>query len=150
MIFDSITNSDLYYGLGEKFKTAFEFLKNTDLENLPLEKIEIDGDNVFAIPQKYITVDDHEKNWEAHRNYIDLQYMITGSENIGFVLIDYLDEFQDYDLENDYELLSGEGDYVQINDGEFAIFFPDDAHKPGLKVGENEEVHKIVIKIKVN
>lgn len=149
MIFDSIENCSLYYGLGEKFKTAFEFLKNTDLENLPLEKIEIDGDEIFALPQKYTTVDEHEKKWEAHRKYIDLQYIIYGSENIGFVLIDYLDELEDYDEEKDYELLSGEGDYVQINDGEFAIFFPDDAHKPGLKVGEKEEVHKIVVKIKV-
>ena len=149
MIFDSIENSSIYYKLGEKFQKAFEFLKTNDLENLPLEKIEIDGDDIFAIPQKYTTKEDSEGKWEAHRKYIDIQYIINGSENIGFVLEDYLDELEPYDEEKDVAFYTGEGDYVLVNEEEFVILFPDDAHKPGLKVGEKEEVRKIVIKIKV-
>jgi len=134
MIFDSLENAEIYYGLGEKFQKAFEFLKTTDLENLPLEKIQIDGDDIFAIPQKYSTKEESEGKWEAHRKYIDIQYLVSGSENIGFVLVDYLEELEPYDDEKDVEFFSGEGDYVQIHDGEFVVFFPDDAHKPGLKV----------------
>jgi YhcH/YjgK/YiaL family protein len=149
MIFDSLENAEIYYGLGEKFQKAFEFLKTTDLENLPLEKIQIDGDDIFAIPQKYSTKEESEGKWEAHRKYIDIQYLVSGSENIGFVLIDYLEELEPYDDEKDVEFFSGEGDYVQVHDGEFAVFFPDDAHKPGLKIESTEEVFKIVFKIKV-
>lgn len=149
MIFDSIENAELYYGLGEKFKKAFEFLKNSDLANLPQELIEIDGDNVFALPQRYLTKNETDARWESHRKFIDIQYVVFGSENMGFVLEDYLDEVEPYDDEKDVEFFSGDGDYVQVNEGEFVIFFPDDAHKPGLKVGSNEEVYKIVIKIKV-
>jgi len=149
MIFDSIENAELYYGLGEKFKKAFEFLKKSDLADLPLEIIEIEGDNVFAIPQRYLTKNETDARWESHRKFIDIQYVVFGSENIGFVLEDYLDELEPYDEEKDVEFFSGDGDYVQVNEGEFAIFFPDDAHKPGLKVSANEEVYKIVIKIKV-
>lgn len=149
MIFDSLENAEIYYGLGEKFQKAFEFLKTTDLENLPLEKIRIDGDDIFAIPQKYSTKEESEGKWEAHRKYIDIQYLVSGSENIGFVLVDYLEELEPYDDEKDVEFFSGEGDYVQVHDGEFAVFFPDDAHKPGLKIESTEEVFKIVFKIKV-
>lgn len=149
MIFDSIDNAELYSGLGEKFQKAFEFLKITDLEDLPLEKIQIDGDDIFAIPQKYSTKEESEGKWEAHRKYIDIQYLVSGSENIGFVLADYLEELEPYDEEKDVEFFSGEGDYVQIHEGEFAVFFPNDAHKPGLKIESTEEVFKVVIKIKV-
>lgn len=149
MIFDSMDNAELYSGLGEKFQKAFEFLKITDLEDLPLEKIQIDGDDIFAIPQKYSTKEESEGKWEAHRKYIDIQYLVSGSENIGFVLVDYLEELEPYDEEKDVEFFSGEGDYVQIHEGEFAVFFPNDAHKPGLKIESTEEVFKIVIKIKV-
>lgn len=149
MIFDSIDNAELYSGLGEKFQKAFEFLKTTDFENLPLEKIQIDGDDIFAIPQKYSTKEESEGKWETHRKYIDIQYLVSGSENIGFVLADYLEELEPYDEEKDVEFFSGEGDYVQIHEGEFAVFSPNDAHKPGLKIESTEEVFKVVIKIKV-
>lgn len=147
MIFDSIENAEIYYGLGEKFQKAFEFLKTADFDKLGTDKIEIDGENIFALPEKYITKNPEEGVWEAHRKYIDIQYMVDGTENIGYVLIDYLDELEDYNEVKDMELLKGEGDYMLINAGEFAVFFPDDAHMPGLKVEENEEVYKVIVKI---
>ena len=149
MIFDSIENAEKYYGLGEKIKTAFEFLKSTDFKSLKEEKIEIDGDNIFAMMQKYKTRNSEDAKWEAHRKYIDIQYMVSGAENMGFVLADYLDILEEYNDEEDVEFLKGLGDYVQVNEGEFVVFFPDDAHMPGLKIKENEMVHKVVIKIKV-
>lgn len=149
MIFDSIENAEKYYGLGEKIKIAFEFLKSTDFKSLKEEKIEIDGDNIFAMMQKYKTRNSEDAKWEAHRKYIDIQYMVSGAENMGFVLADYLDILEEYNDEEDVEFLKGLGDYVQVNEGEFVVFFPDDAHMPGLKIKENEMVHKVVIKIKV-
>ena len=149
MIFDAIENAEVYYGLGEKFKRAFEFIKSTDLKSLKDGKIEIDGDNVFAIAQKYKTKDSDDGIWEAHRKYIDIQYMISGAENMGFVLADYLEISDKYNEADDVEILKGLGDFVQVNEGEFVIFFPDDAHMPGLKIKENEEISKVVVKIKI-
>jgi len=149
MIFDSIENSETYYGLGEKFQKAFEFIKNTDFSEISDAKIEIDGDNIFALVQKYNTKNPKNAKWEAHRKYIDIQYMISGAENIGFVLSDYLDLVDEYNIENDIEFFDGLGDFVQLNEGEFAIFFPNDAHKPGLHIKESELVHKVVVKVRV-
>ena len=149
MIFDSIENAEMYYGLGEKFKVALEFLKSTDFKSLKEEKIEIDGENIFAKIEKYKTKNSEDATWEAHRKYIDIQYMVSGAENMGFVLADYLDIAEEYNEENDVEILKGLGDFVQVNEGEFAIFSPDDAHMPGLKIKENEMIHKVVVKIKI-
>lgn len=150
MIFDAIENAHIYQNIDEKFKKAFEFIRTNDCSSLEDGKIEIDGDNIFAKVERYNTKDPETANFEVHQKYIDLQYIVSGSENIGFVLADYLDVVETYDAEKDVELLNGDGDFVQVNDGEFVIFFPDDAHMPGIWVDGSEPVHKIVIKIKVD
>jgi len=149
MIFDSIENAEMYYGLNGRIKTAFEFIKKTNFETLNEERVEIDGDNIFAMIQKYKTRNSEDAKWEAHRKYIDIQFMVTGAENMGFVLQDYLEIIEEYNPEKDVEFLEGLGDYVQVNENEFVIFFPDDAHMPGLKIKENEMVHKVVVKVKI-
>jgi YhcH/YjgK/YiaL family protein len=149
MVFDALYNADLYYNLGEKIKKAFYFLENTDLQNLQPGRIEIDGDEVFAMVQKYNTKDYSEGKWEAHRKYLDIQYMVHGSESFGFVNIDYLEPLVEYNEENDIEFLIGEGDFLQLNDEEFVIVYPSDAHMPGIVVEQYEEVFKIVIKVKL-
>lgn len=149
MIFDSIENAEMYYGLNSRIKTAFEFIKKTNFETLNEERVEIDGDNIFAMIQKYKTRNSEDAKWEAHRKYIDIQFMVTGAENMGFVLQDYLEIIEEYNPEKDVEFLEGLGDYVQVNENEFVIFFPDDAHMPGLKIKENEMVHKVVVKVKI-
>jgi len=149
MIFDSIENAEMYYGLNGRIKTAFEFIKKTNFETLNEERVEIDGDNIFAMIQKYKTRNSEDAKWEAHRKYIDIQFMVTGAENMGFVLQDYLEIIEEYNPEKDVEFLEGLGDYVQVNENEFVIFFPDDAHMPGLKIKENEMVHKVVVKVRI-
>ena len=71
MIFDSIENAEMYYGLNSRIKTAFEFIKKTNFETLNEERVEIDGDNIFAMIQKYKTRNSEDAKWEAHRKYID-------------------------------------------------------------------------------
>lgn len=149
MIFDSIENAELYFGLSERIKLALEYIKNTDLKSINEETIEIDGKNVFAMFQKYNTRNTEDAKWESHRKYIDIQYMIDGAENMGFVLSDYLEIVEKYNEEKDVEFLEGLGDFVQVNKDEFVIFFPDDAHMPGLKIKEPELVHKVVIKVAI-
>lgn len=149
MIFDAIENAEIYFGLGDKFKKAFEFLQSTDFDSVSDERIDISGDDVFALIQNYSTKELDDAKWEKHEKYVDIQYMVSGTENIGFVLADYLDVIEEYDEEKDVEFLDGDGDFLQISEGEFVVFFPDDAHMPGLKVDVLEKVQKVVIKIKL-
>ena len=63
---------------------ALDFLKNTDLKALPGGRHEIEGDMMYA------NVDDVETKLfettkpESHRNYVDIQFMVSGEENMGF------------------------------------------------------------------
>ncbi|MBN1302635.1 MAG: YhcH/YjgK/YiaL family protein [Melioribacteraceae bacterium] len=147
MIFDSIENAHLYYGVNAGIKKALEFLVQLDFTECEPGRIDIDGDNIFALVSRYSTKHESEVKWEAHRKYIDVQFVASGTENVGFINVDYLDVAQEYDAKKDVEFYDGEGDYLQLNEDEFMIFFPHDAHMPGIEVEESEEVLKVVIKV---
>lgn len=147
MIYDVIENAHIYYNLGEKFEKALKFLAETDFDSVESGRIDIDGDNIFALVQEYNTKDPDKGKWEAHRKYIDIQYVHTGGEDFGFVNVDYLESDGKYNAEKDIEYFSGDGDFLQIHDGEFIILFPQDAHMPGLTIEESEKIKKVVIKV---
>lgn len=150
MILDSISNAEIYFGINPGIKKALEFIRDTDFESMPNGRIDIDGDNVFALVQRYKTKDPDDCKWEIHQKYIDVQYMELGFETVGYTNYEYLDAETPYNEETDVMLLEGEGDFFQLGEGDFAIFFPQDAHMPGLIVDEeSEDVLKVVIKVKV-
>lgn len=149
MIVDSIHNSDLYYGLNEKFEKALKFLKETDFSGMDEGRIDIEGEEIYALIVRYNTINPEDGKWEAHQNYIDIQYIVNGSEDFGFVNADYLEPTSDYDVENDIQWFEGDGDFFQLHQEEFVILFPHDAHMPKLSIEESEEVTKVVVKIAV-
>ena len=83
MIFDNLNNMEQYYKLNENFKIGFEFLLNNDLKSLKDGKYQIKGDEVFANIQSLTTKEKSQKKWEAHKKYIDIQYVISGKECMG-------------------------------------------------------------------
>lgn len=148
MIIDQIFNSPLYYALHPGIKPAFEFLKQTDLSTLNVGRIEIDGQNLYAMLQQYTSKPREQAAWEAHRRYIDLQVVLQGTENIGYANISRLSQGE-YDTNKDFLPLFGEGDFLTLQKGNFALLFPQDAHMPGLAIGSPAPVKKIVLKISV-
>jgi len=149
MIADSLSHATLYSQLGPKFKQAFDYLRNTDLVNCPAGKYELDGEKVFVVVQEYTTKPAEQGTWEAHRRHIDVQYMIQGEEKIGYASLGRMQP-GDYDETKDFLALSGEGEYVRLHAGDFAVFFPQDAHMPNLAFGQPDPVKKAVIKITVD
>ncbi len=103
MIFDTAKNLDFYRNLGveDRYAKAVDFLKNTDLEKLEPGKYEIDGKNVFANVVEYTTIPWEEAKYEAHHNYTDIQYVISGSEIMTYARIDELNEKVPYNDEKD-------------------------------------------------
>lgn len=148
MIFDNIKNKELYLSINEGFKLGFEFIQKVERENLPVGKYEIDGKKVWASVQEYSSKD--EAKAEAHRNYIDIQYIISGKEYMLNANIDLCESMIEYNGEKDVEFFKPCSTVrVEANAGDFAIFFPTDVHTPGLKVGENTPVRKVVVKVRV-
>lgn len=148
MIFDNISNVNLYKGMSFKFDVAFDYLINTDLFNLPCGKYEILGDEVFAIVQEYMTKESGDL--EAHKVYADVQFIIKGEEKIGFSkLLDVDSEKIPYNKEKDISFFSGNYADLFLKQGDFAVFFPQDAHAPSLAMHDSCYVKKVVIKIKL-
>lgn len=154
MIFDSAKNLDFYRSLGVdgRYEKAVNFLKNTDLESLAPGKYEIDGKNVFANVTEYTTVPWEEAKYEAHHNYTDIQYVISGSETMTYARIDELNEKVPYNEEKDVVFYDNEnpGLKVVVKAGEYMIFNPWDGHKPKAAVSESALIKKVIVKIKEN
>lgn len=132
------------------WEKAFRFLATADLKNLELGQHELDGKNLFVIVDEYQTKNEEDTRFEAHREYADIQYLVVGQEQIGVISLQKTEILVPYDKTNDISFLkANENNYRLANSSKFFVFFPDDAHRPGIKVGDNEIVKKIVIKVKI-
>jgi YhcH/YjgK/YiaL family protein len=151
MIFDNIKNAQTYFELGDNFKKAFEFLQNKDLSRLG--KYEIEGDNIYVNIQEYQTKLPQEGKLEAHRKYIDIQFIIKGEEKLGCLNIEETFEDVPYNFESDLEFLKAKNpeniNFAKAKEGDFLIFFPHDAHMPGICTNVPKYLKKAVIKIRI-
>lgn len=151
MIIDFLDKAARYEGLGERFRIAFSWLQQHDLEKLAKGKHLIDGENIFALVNEYETVDAAAEKMEAHKAHIDLQYMVSGTEMVGHGFLRGQQPLQAYDATADFMLFSEAPDFfTRFDKGMFAIFFPEDLHMPNLKVGDPGPVRKVVVKIRVH
>ena len=149
MIKDRLINAKTYYGISEKLKKGFEWLNNTDLENIKDGRYYIDNDNIYANVQSYDTKADAA--FEGHRRYIDIQYMIKGVEKIGITNYDNCSVKTPYSEENDIEFLNcmkNRGEFI-LREGDFAVFFPQDAHQPSLNPEKQINVKKVIVKVSI-
>jgi len=152
MIVDRIENCNTY-PLGKAWQLAFEFLSSlkADAED---KKYQILGDDIFAVVASYKTRCADAALFETHRKYVDVQAVISGTEDIGWLSGEGLLTIQPYDESKDIAFYQHpDACFTRINatPGIFVALFPRDAHKPSLMVGNvPEAVKKVVIKINVN
>lgn len=149
MVIDNIKNAVKYYGLGEKIETALKWIQNQDFSRIPVGRIDIDGDNIYAGISEYNTRKKEDGFWEAHKKYIDVQYVASGSEIMGWANIEDMKVSSDYDNAKDFYKLDGNGSFIEAPVGTFAIFYPNDAHMPNIILHHSEKVKKIVVKVRV-
>ena len=148
MIYDKIENRKLYAKAHPLFEKAFgfidEYLKN------PVEPGEypICGDDLFARVMTYDTRADGA--FEVHNKYIDIQFIAEGAERVCYGRRGDFAETQ-YDEAGDFMFLEGNTQKLEfvLYKGEFAVFFPEDAHKPSLDVDTTKQVTKVVLKVHV-
>jgi biofilm protein TabA len=147
MIHDRLENHRFYRSIAPQLSQAFDYLLTAPLAELPPGKHTIDGERVFALVNDYTTSPVDMCRFEAHRRYTDLQYMVRGIEQIGVTNAGGLHSVEPYAGERDIEFFHGAGDLITLREGQFAIFFPHDAHQPGIAVDSPQEVRKIVVKV---
>ncbi len=150
MIIDVLENANLYREVNSKFNKAFNFLRNMDLLKLDMGKYEIEGTNIYAIVDNYFTRFKEEGLWEAHRRYIDIQFVVKNKEQMGYASLGQMQNCTEYDQEKDILFFEGTGSYFIMPAGTFVILAPQDVHMPGIAIEKSEAVKKIVIKVLVN
>lgn len=152
MLTTNIKLAEKYNYLDEKFKKAFQFLRETDLTTLPVGNVSIDGEEVFANVQSYTTMRSEECPFESHKAYFDIQYVVSGEECFGYEAVENLVPSMEYDKERDlifYEEPVQAGQIV-LKAGDFAIVPPEDGHAPRRMTGNGScPVKKIVVKVRV-
>ncbi len=151
MIADILAQRHRYSGLCSRFDAAFAFL-----ELLPagaaLGRHDIDGDNCFALVQTYSSKPLAQAKFEAHRKYIDIQFIQSGAETLLWAPLSALTvTTEPYVEERDVAFFATPSQFtpLTLKTGEFAIFYPTDGHAPCLECGMASEVRKVVIKVRV-
>lgn len=149
MIIDKLANSALYATLHPGIAKALAFLSSPHVTTLAPGRYDIVGDDIFAIVDKCCGRGREDSPLEVHKRYIDVQYVVSGDEWMGWA------PFADCTLDRDG--FSSEQDiglcpelpqsWVQVLPGYFTIFYPSDAHAPLAGTGD---VHKIVVKVAHN
>ncbi|RYY90828.1 MAG: DUF386 family protein [Chitinophagaceae bacterium] len=125
---------------------AFDFLRTQNLKELAPGKYPLAGDSAYVSvtygPEKAFD----STKWEAHRKYIDLQYIIDGQEKMGVAPLAAAQEVMAYNEAKDVANYSAEGSFYVAGPSQFFVFFPQDVHRPNIKVVEGN-VRKLVVKI---
>ena len=148
MIFDRLENINNYKGLGRVY-TALKFMAETDFKNIPIGKYELDGSNIYYMVQKYDTNPD-KTIAEAHKKYIDIQFIVSGEEVIAVAPIQTEKKLTEAKEEKDVWFYECKTQAVILKDGDFMVLYPSDLHLPGKAVNEPSEVLKVVFKVRVD
>jgi YhcH/YjgK/YiaL family protein len=123
------------------------FIKNNDLKAIDCGRYDINEDLYVNIFESTTKEDDGV--FEEHREYIDIHYLINGTEIIKYETKDNFESLSEYDTKDDYQLFRVNTDKcLQMNEGDFAIFFTKEKHKPSLTNNSPCKIKKAVFKLK--
>ena len=141
-----------YFKNRKRWDKTFSFLKNNDLSKLEIKKYDIDGENAYAPVSEYISKNEEDARFEVHRKYIDIQYVIKGIEQISVAPLSARNQITSaYDEAKDIEFMTvKESSAYKATPGNFFIFFPSEIHRPCVRLNENTQVKKIVVKVRVD
>ncbi len=152
MIKNSLKYTKNYYSLSAKIKLALEYLEQNDLKERENGRYDILGEEIYINVQDYTSKPETQGKWEAHRKYIDIQFMIKGSEKIGVGEIDNFQTSEVYDESKDLEFLEATNDkyqFIKMKENDFIILYPQDVHMPQIAMDTPSYVKKAVVKISI-
>ena len=150
MILDHLSRAARYHDAAPGLTAALEFLRTLDIAKLVDGRNPIDGDRLFAMLNRYRTKPHAQAVWESHRKYLDVQYVVSGTEWMGYVPLERAPAVKiPYDVGRDVQFYEPGSDGVVMTAGQFAVFYPEDIHAPGLMTGHAVDVVKIVVKVDV-
>ena len=150
MIFGNIQYLDEYPFLEKTVQDCFAYAKTQDLGTFEPGCHEIDGKRLFVNIAQYTTTDASNRFWEAHRKYLDLHLMLRGEEQIDLNFTANMKQ-QAYQEQDDFLPLDGEkNSSVILQEGDFLICVPHDAHRTAVQTAEPSAIKKAIFKIQLS
>lgn len=148
MVLDSLNNSERIECLHPLFKKAFDYVKSADFSKMEDGKYELDGNRLFVSVASIFGKDKKEAAIETHKKYIDIQLPLLGVEKIGWKAgAELQEESVPYNEEKDIAFyVDRPTTFTKIYPGQFAIYFPEDGHAPGIGEGA---IRKVIVKVLV-
>lgn len=150
MIVGEMNSKDRLLGIHPGMKQAFDFLEQCFAGEMEPRRYEIDGEKLYAMVFRYTPQEKEYPQYETHDKYLDIQYMVSGSEFQWYIPRKKLPANAPYQAEKDITFypFAGEGSRLALGPGDFAIYFPEDGHLPAMPDGMADECVRIVVKIK--
>ena len=146
MIIDRIENAHLYYGIGTRFSSALDCLKNEDW--LAKESAVLEDGKVTISVGDYVSKPEADCNTEAHSTVADIHYSIQGTEVIGYCDRSNATPKQGSDLSAETIYFeTPELNYFKLLPGMFCIMLPEDVHRAKIMNGNPEDCRKAIVKV---
>ena len=116
------------------------------LENYEPQTVQLSGGNRFFVTAGTTKAPDVA---EAHRKYLDIQYIVKGKEVMGWADLAACTPTDAFSEENDIGFYTADFNFITVNEGICYVVFPEDAHMPGRHLDVPNDFVKIVVKLKV-
>ena len=141
-----------FAGLHPVLQQALTLAVAANLQEKTPGRYELQGDNIFMNVMQFATQSPEQKKAELHREYIDIQVLLSGEERILFGMTDSARHCEEMHVEDDYQLCSQIADEqaMVLKPGKFVIFMPGEPHKPGCVVQTPMDIKKVVIKVRAS
>lgn len=150
MIYGNIMQVEALGYLEKKVRDCLIYAKEHDLKAMETGSYELDGKNSFFNLCEYTTTVPEERVWEAHREYLDIHMMVKGREQMDVSFTERMEE-KSFEKEKDLLLLEGKADgHIVLQEGDFLVCYPQDAHRTAIQVEEPEEIKKVIFKVKIS
>lgn len=149
MICGNLLKADYAIELPTKLAEIIGRVIQQDLGAIAPGRYDIDGDDIFVNVMAFALKPAQEKQAEVHRDYLDIQILLSGKERIDYSVLDYAETEEIYHPQDDYQMINNLPEYSSIimQPGMFVIFFPDEPHKPGCEIDDHQQIKKAVVKV---
>ena len=150
MVFGNIRDRKDFGWLEGVIGKCFDYAAANDLLSYEKGSHPIDGEELFVNIVEYETTTPENRFWEAHRQYLDLHFMLRGPEQIDVNFIDNMEQ-KEFVEKDDFLPLEGEPiSHVVLNAGDFLLCYPADAHRTAVQVGAPAVIKKAIFKIRIH
>lgn len=151
MIYSSLHAKSSPYNYPVPIQKALDWIRDNDVAAMDAGTYEISGRDMYAMIQDITTQPAKERRAERHDLYLDIQYIVSGTERMGYVPYTGNETVTEDPEGKDVMFYDGfaHEDFVDVGPGAFCIFFSNDIHRPGCAAGEKgSAVRKVVLKIR--